>query len=121
MIEMTNPLGHLQAARVASDSDQRGTLRTLERRELTARLNAARDFRQVLLSEAASCTRAASNSLADAAVRYFRAKDDEKPIVNPVALSESKGSPVIVDGIDGADQETARERGRVTHGDAREY
>lgn len=121
MFENANPSKDLQAARFADAERLDGALRPLEWRELTARLNAARDFRQVLLSEAACGTRAASSSLADAAVRYFRTKDDEKPNVNPVALSESKGSPVIVDGIVGADQETAQGRGRVTHGDAREF
>ena len=66
-------------------------LRVLDWTELTARLNAARDFRRVLLREA----NRQSDGFADAAARYFRTKDNPKQGVNLVALEQSKGSSCI--------------------------
>ena len=74
-----------------------GALRAIAWPELTARINAARDLRQVLRREN-PCLLA---SFSDAAAGYFSTLDDGKPVVNPDGLGDRKpnvGMDVIANG-----------------------
>ena len=64
----------------------RRALRAFGWSELTARINAARDLRQVLRSDASLMTA----SFGDAAAGYFASADHSKRAVNPDALEGSK-------------------------------
>ena len=64
----------------------RKALRAIGWSELTARINAARDLRQVLRSDATLMTA----SFGDAAAGYFASPDQSKRAVNPDALEGSK-------------------------------
>ncbi len=96
-------------------------LRSLDWGELSARLGAARDLRIVLQNEAQRNEASHNGGFAQAAERYFRAKDNGKRAVNPVALEQSKGSPCITVVGDQASVEKDRERENAKIGDAREY
>lgn len=89
-------------------------MRALEWHELTARLNAARDLRRELRSEANLCAGSSGASFGDAAERYFRALADGERPVNLDALEGSKGSSGIVSPTD---RDAAR---HVARGVARE-
>lgn len=79
-------------------------LRMMEWSELSARLTASRDLRELLRRDAARNIETGTSSFADAAARYFRTRgeggdssgDNCEPGVNPVALERCKGSPSIV-------------------------
>ncbi len=82
----------------SDDSEQGGgALRMLEWSELSARLSASRDLRQLLRRDASRQINGDSSSFADAAAQYFRTRgeggDNCEPGVNPVALERCKGSP----------------------------
>lgn len=64
----------------------RKALRALGWQELTARINAARELREVLRSDCVLT----SASFGDAAAGYFAASEDGKPTVNPDALEGRK-------------------------------
>lgn len=66
-------------------------LRAMEWSELTARLNAARDFRLLLRTESQAPIEAVAASFGDAAASYFALLDDGEPEINPDALGQSKG------------------------------
>lgn len=69
-----------------------GELRAMDWSELSARLSAARDLRRVLHREAGRKFASQTGGFAEAAARYFRAKDNNEQGVNLVALEQSKGS-----------------------------
>lgn len=71
-------------------------MRAIEWHELTARLNAARDLRRELRSEASLCAGSSGASFGDAAERYFKALSHGERPVNLDALEGSKGSSGIV-------------------------
>ena len=64
----------------------RKALRAIGWTELTARINAARDLRQILRSDTTLMTA----SFGDAAAGYFASVDQGKRAVNPDALEGSK-------------------------------
>lgn len=97
-----------------------GVLRALDWGELKARFAAARELRQVLQRDVAALSGTQADGLADAAARYFRTKDDSKHGVNPVALSDSKGSPCMISGSEASELNQAQDRGYAKNGDARE-
>jgi len=75
---------------MAADSSrlqERTALRAFGWSELTARIDAARDFRQVLRNDAL----VEATSFADAAGGYFVSEGNHKRDVNPNALEASKG------------------------------
>jgi hypothetical protein len=78
--------------RFAAPAARRGgdALRALEWGELTARLNAARDFRLLLRTESQASIHGVAASFGDAAARYFALLDDGEPDVNRDALVQSK-------------------------------
>ncbi|MFU7527178.1 hypothetical protein [Qipengyuania sp. ASV99] len=116
MFEQSKPLGIPQSTRF-SDED---ALRCIDWREVTARLNAARDLRRVLRDDA----RGNGNveSFSEAAARYFRTRDCNEPDVNPDALEHGKGSPCIIPPSEllPYPQEELRGRGHALTGDARD-
>lgn len=75
---------------MAADSSrlqERTALRAFGWSELTARIDAARDFRQVLRNDAL----VEATSFADAAGGYFVSESNHKQRVNPNALDARKG------------------------------
>jgi hypothetical protein len=79
--------------RFVARSARRGgdAMRALEWSELTARLNAARDLRLLLRSEAQAPIEAVAASFGDAAASYFALLDDGEPELNHDALGQLKG------------------------------
>ncbi|MEM7689117.1 MAG: hypothetical protein AAF291_08855 [Pseudomonadota bacterium] len=67
-------------------------LRAIEWRELTARLNAARELRRELRQEAILCAGASGATFGDAAAHYFKTIGDGERPVNPTALEGCKAS-----------------------------
>ncbi|MEL7447234.1 MAG: hypothetical protein AAGK02_15740 [Pseudomonadota bacterium] len=94
---------------VADDSRAGDALRAIGWSELAARINAARDLREVLRRDAIHGS-VSEASFSDGAANYFAALGTEERDVNPVVLEGRKASPAIVSG---QQQEAAR-------GDARE-
>jgi hypothetical protein len=78
-------------------------LRALEWSELTARLNAARDLRLLLRSEAHAPIEAVAASFGDAAASYFALLDDREPRLNHDGLGQLKAP-----GANIADNDTNR-------------
>jgi hypothetical protein len=77
-------------------------LRAVEWSELTARLNAARDLRLLLRSEARAPIAAVAASFGDAAASYFALVEDGEPDVNHDALGQLKGPGAMVVASDGS-------------------
>lgn len=75
-------------------------MRALEWSELTARLNAARDLRLQLRSEAQAPIEAVAASFGDAAASYFALLDDGEPELNHDALGQLKVPGAIIAGND---------------------
>jgi hypothetical protein len=73
-------------------------LRRLEWSELAARLDAARDLRRVLASEAAR-RQTGTTSFAGAASRFFGSSQHREPKFNPGDLERSKGPTYMVDAL----------------------
>ena len=69
-------------------------LRALEWSELTARLNAARDLRNLMRSDSQAPIEAAAASFGDAAASYFALLDHDEPDFNLDALGQWKGPDV---------------------------
>lgn len=69
-------------------------LRTIEWSELTARLSAARDLRQLLREDADNKLRTENQGFANAAAQFFRACEEDERDVNPNALEARKTSSV---------------------------
>lgn len=104
MFEKAKPLpAHLDAGRsdpatisgserFAGPAARRGgdALRALEWSELTARLNAARDLRNLLRSDSLAPIEAAAASFGDAAASYFALLDHDEPDFNLDALGQWK-------------------------------
>ena len=67
-------------------------LRAMEWRELTARLNAARELRRELREEAILCAGASGATFGDAAASFFKIIGDGERPVNPEALEGCKSS-----------------------------
>lgn len=85
------------AARDDSTSGQAGdALRALDWSELTARLNAARELRQLLHRDAQQPIGSSSASFGDAAARYFRDQSESERPVNLDALEARKSLRSIV-------------------------
>ena len=76
----------VRPARRAGDA-----MRALEWSELTARLNAARDLRLLLRSEAHAPIEAVAASFGDAAASYFALLDQSEPRLNHDSLGQLKG------------------------------
>lgn len=76
-------------------------LRAVEWSEITARLNAARDFRLLLRSESQGRIEAVAASFGDAAASYFAMIEQSERAVNLDALDCSKAC----DGMEGADMD----------------
>ena len=98
-----------------------GPLRAIEWAELTGRLLAARDFRQVLKSESQRTIGDSAHDFADAAARYFRTKEESQSNFNPVALEHRKGSPGNIPEHMGLHDDGTKSPGLLTKGDARDY
>ena len=145
MFESGKPISHAEAAGIAaggahlddvligrrervSASVSGGALRLLDWNELTARLNASRDLRQLLKRDETLGISEASGSFADAAARYFRTCEEQggeqsegrEPDVNPVALEPSKCSPGIAFEHDKPHPLEVEPNGNAETGDARE-
>lgn len=67
-------------------------LRSIEWTELTARLTAARDLRQLLRDDLSAKSGDAELGFADAAAQFFRTNDEGERCVNPTALEARKAS-----------------------------
>lgn len=68
-------------------------LRAFDWSELSARLNAARDLRQLLREDAGAKMDAQDLEFAHAATQFFRTSSEDEHCVNPNALEASKTSP----------------------------
>ena len=76
-------------------------LRAMEWRELTARLNAARELRRELRQEAILCAGASGATFGDAAANFFKLVGDGERPVNPDGLEGCKsfrGKPLKTSG-----------------------
>jgi len=76
----------------ASDPAEAIPLRTIEWSELTARLSAARDLRQLLRADTQAKVGPDGFGFADAAAQFFRASEEDERCVNPNALEARKSS-----------------------------
>jgi hypothetical protein len=74
-------------------------LRAIEWGELTARLNAARDLRQLMQRDLRHGIDGVATSFGDAAARYFQALEEDERLVNPNALEARKGSGDMASGV----------------------
>lgn len=88
-----------------------GALRALEWNEVTARLNAARDLRQLMRRDARLNIEGGAASFGDAAASYFSAIEAREPDVNLDALEQGKACEGIGN----------RPIGDAETGDARDY
>lgn len=70
-------------------------LRALDWNEVTARLNAARDLRELMRRDSRLNIQAAAASFGDAAATYFRAIESDERTVNHDALGSCKASGCI--------------------------
>ncbi|WP_298306305.1 hypothetical protein [uncultured Erythrobacter sp.] len=105
-------------------------MRELEWGELTARLSAARDLRQVLQADMGAENGTKHLGFTDAAAQFFRANSEDERCVNPNALEARKASSGMKDkpnreaDIDGSFAENDSADGvaseRCEPGDARE-
>ena len=107
-------------AEMDHDASQAAPLRPVEWSELTARLVAARDLRQVLRRDSQRTISDTAHDFADAAARYFRTKGEGQSIFNPVALEHRKGSPGNIPEQMGLHDYDAKSPGPLTKGDARD-
>jgi hypothetical protein len=83
------------ASRLSHTDDAIGEaipLRAIEWSELTARLSAARDLRQLLREDAGERVGARKLGFAEAAAQFFRTNEDDERPVNPTALEACKAS-----------------------------
>ena len=120
----------LRAAAATSDAERFAArparragdaLRALEWSELTARLNAARDLRLLLRTEACAPIEAVAASFGDAAASYFALLDDGEPGVNPDALGQLKGPGANMPASDGnRSDQTTSPRSEALRGAARD-
>lgn len=93
----------------------------MEWSEITARLNAARDFRQLLRHESQGNIEAVAASFGDAAARYFALLADGERDVNPDALGASKAFSGIVSAGDASRTDVdAQAAAHPVRGDARD-
>lgn len=83
-----------------SDGTDTAPLRAIEWSELTARLSAARDLRQLLRTDVAVNSGPESLGFADAAAQFFRAGEEDERCVNPNALGPRKTSSVTNDNVE---------------------
>ena len=109
MFEKAKSITASQAAPVTGERFARragDALRAVEWSELTARLNAARDLRMLLRTEAQAPIEAVAASFGDAAASYFALLDDGEPGVNRDALGQSKalGAKITQDSANRPDQ-----------------
>lgn len=72
-----------------------GALRALDWSEVTARLSAARDLRELIRSDSRFSIQSGAASFGDAAASYFQAIEDREPDVNHDALAQGKASDGI--------------------------
>ncbi|MHA7820539.1 MAG: hypothetical protein ACX930_12910 [Erythrobacter sp.] len=100
--------------------DVQGPLRNIEWAELTARLLAARDFRQVLRRDCERTIGDSAHDFADAAARYLRTKEEGQSNLNPVALEHRKGSPGSIPEHKGLHETVTKSPGLLNKGDARD-
>lgn len=114
----------LDAANRASAPSQSGpqgeALRAIEWSELTARLGAARDLRLLLRKDMEADASPDKARFADAAAKYFRAREEDQRDVNPIALEQRKASSGMFRKSQGNQSETPNEAEHVAPGDARE-
>lgn len=116
MFETSLPLSHpVSVGRHDGDSSPGSAkggdaLRAIEWRELTARLNAARELRRELRQEASLCAGASGATFGDAAARFFNTLGDGERPVNPDALEACKASCGI----------SSSATGKMARGDARD-
>lgn len=87
-------------------------LRAVEWSELTARLNAARDFRLLLRTESQAPIEAVAASFGDAAASYFALLDENEPDINPDGLGQPKGQAARTDASDAIRFEAPRDPAR---------
>lgn len=104
----------------AGCSGDGGSLRAIEWGELTARLGAARDFRLLLRNEIEARANGDDASFAEAVARYFRAREEDQPNVNPVDLEHRKGSSGMFLGSRRTQNVPTRSMEQAQSGDARE-
>ena len=131
MFEKAPPIPHTRIDRFenAPVADSQGhsgetqgdtALRSFDWDELSARLSAARDLRDVLQSDNVRTIGDHAHDFADAAARFFRTKEERQSNVNPVALGQSKGSPGMFPEQTGPHDDETNNRGLPENGDARE-
>ena len=96
-------------------------LRAVEWREITARLNAARDLRLLLRHAAQAPIEVAAASFGDAAASYFALLDDDEPGVNLTSLGQSKVLGAMIEDSEANRLDSAAEvSSDAVQGDARE-
>ena len=96
------------ASDAASSGSGRGEalpLRAIEWSELTARLSAARDLRQLLREDLGVGRGGNELGFADAAAQFFRTGEDDEPGVNLSALEGRKASSGMYQNVKGAWEE----------------
>ena len=80
-------------------------LRTIEWSELTARLSAARDLRQLLREDIGAGKGERELAFADAAAQFFRTGEDDERGVNLSALEGRKASSGMYQNVNGVSDE----------------
>ena len=96
-------IGHASdAASGESEHSEALPLRTIEWSELTARLSAARDLRQLLREDLGAGPSGHELGFADAAAQFFRTGEDGEPGVNLSALEGRKASSGMYQNVKGA-------------------
>jgi len=103
---------HTQHVSARGDAVNAIPLRAMEWNELTARLTAARDLRQILREDLGSRNGAKDLGFAEAAAQFFRASADDERCVNPNALEGRKASSGMEENLQGQ---------RDTHVSSAEY
>lgn len=109
-----------ESAGEAVGSGDASVLRAIEWGELTARLEAARDFRLLLRDEIAAKAGGDKASFAEAVAQYFRAREEDQPDVNDVDLEHRKGSSGMFQGSGRTRDVPIRSMEQAQSGDARE-
>ncbi|MEM1051476.1 MAG: hypothetical protein AAGI28_05205 [Pseudomonadota bacterium] len=121
---------NIDAASGPSHGGEAIPLRTVEWGELTTRLRAARDLRELLREDVTAKIGSAKAGFAQAAAQFFRTNEEDERRVNPNALEGRKASSGIQQRIErgqfkletSADQESTESSAatRCEPGDARE-